>query len=69
MMGGVYLGGYYTGDKNKVPTFVFNTNGDYYYCCIELQMDYKLKKLNSFKDYETMYYAAPIILAFWSDEE
>lgn len=67
MMGGIYLGGFYTGQKSKVPTFAFNRDGDYYYCRVNDKGFFQLKKLTTFFSHESMYHAAPEILAFWSE--
>ncbi len=67
MMAGVYLGGYYNGNKGKVPTFIFSKAGKYYYGRAPYNNYFMVKTLSRTGSEAGMHHAAPEIIAFWSE--
>lgn len=66
MLDGVLLGGYYTGDRNRVPIFLFSSKRmlfNYY------SMDHSLHQKADKRPVTDMVQAAPKNLVFWSIED
>lgn len=69
MDGGIFLGGNHIGNSNIVPIFaVSNLVKEYYYPANLAYAGYKKQKAEKYTRLD-MPIAAPVILAFWSDEE
>lgn len=67
MASGLFVGGPYAPNTFSVPTFA--TNDKYFYYCGIDQYGYHLIEVQYPHTRTDMPLAAPVILAFWSDED
>jgi len=66
-MGGIYVGGMYVSNSNKVSTYTYSkTLMKWYY---PADRSFNRNNLGSVPETGIMHLSAPELLAFWSEEE